>query len=96
MFSCVVPVPGDHNSFIATTNRKQTMKTANRTISAERKAELAKLGYYIEDMGVVYGSAWAGQFRWMNSITQDFQDFDTSPTSEEAWFDADCHAQVSA
>ena len=59
------------------------------TITTERKEELAAKGYFIEDMGSQWGSEWVGQFRFMNSKTNDFQDYETSCSTEEAWFEAD-------
>lgn len=59
------------------------------TISAARIAELESLGYYIEDMGAEWGEEFAGQYRWMNDETDEFQDCDTSCSIEDAWIDAD-------
>lgn len=60
-------------------------------ISAERKNQLANAGYYVEDMGAMYGTDWAGQYRWMNTGSHDFQDHDTSNSEDEAWALADKH-----
>ena len=54
-------------------------------ISQETKAVLIAQGFYVEDMGQEHGSEWAGEFRWMNSVTDDFQDHDTSDSEEAAW-----------
>lgn len=54
-------------------------------ITAERKAELQALGYYVEDMGKEHGTEWEGQFRFMNSKSDDFQDWDTSESEDLAW-----------
>jgi len=54
-------------------------------ISPETKAHLIAQGFYVEDMGEEYGSEWAGEFRWMNSVTSDFQDHSTSESEEAAW-----------
>ena len=62
-------------------------------ISTTRIAELQSLGYFIEDMEAVWGSEFVGQFRWMNDMTTEFQDCDTSCSMEEAWIDADYFAQ---
>jgi hypothetical protein len=43
-------------------------------------------------MAAVWGSEFVGQFRWMNDITDEFQDCDTSCSIDEAWIDADAHA----
>ena len=58
-------------------------------VSQERKQQLALKGYFVEDMGAEYGPEFEGQFRWMNSLTGDFQDFDTSLSEESAWKRAD-------
>lgn len=60
-------------------------------ITAERQGELEALGYMVEDMGVVYGPEFNGQFRWINTLTSEFQDGDVSYSSAEAWCDADVH-----
>ncbi len=56
--------------------------------SPARIAELKKKGYYVEDMGKG-DKSFAGQFRWMNSKTGDFQDSETSNSENEAWSEAD-------
>lgn len=58
-------------------------------ITAERKAELTAKGFYVEDMGAEYGEDFAGEFRWMNDATGEFQDDDTSDSADEAWAKAD-------
>lgn len=76
-------------------------------ITDERKAELTDEGYAVEDMGVVHGVEFAGQFRWLNSITRDFQesgnsenrdfqDYDSSDSEADAWGEADAHAVYTA
>jgi hypothetical protein len=62
-------------------------------ISEDRKQELTRKGYYVEDMGAEYGPEWKGQFRWMNNIAADFQDDDTSFSVEDTWDSADHHEQ---
>lgn len=54
---------------------------------AESIRPLKDLGYIVEDMGEIYGEEYEGQFRWMNPITGDFQDDDTSDSLKEAWED---------
>jgi hypothetical protein len=54
-------------------------------ISQETKANLIAQGFYVEDMGQEYGAEFAGEFRWMNSISGDFQDFNTSDSEDAAW-----------
>jgi hypothetical protein len=62
------------------------------TISYNRRIELISLGYYVEDMAEVWGSEFVGQYRWMNEITDEFQDCDTSCSIDEAWILADADA----
>ena len=50
----------------------------------ERVAELAALGYYVEDMGEEHGDDWIGHYRWMNDDGE-FQDAGTSSSPEDAW-----------
>lgn len=57
--------------------------------TAERIEELKSAGYVVEDMGAEYGAEFAGQYRWMNTVTGDFQDWGTSESEAEAWDDAD-------
>lgn len=54
-------------------------------ISQETKAKLIARGFYVESMGFEYGPEFEGQYRWMNSITNDFQDSDTSDSEDAAW-----------
>lgn len=56
-------------------------------ISPETKANLIAQGFYVEDMGKEHGPDFAGEYRWMNSATGDFQDFDTSDSEDDAWGD---------
>lgn len=65
------------------------MRTNSVNSPFTSREELKALGYYVEDMGKEYGSEWEGQYRWMNKITGDFQDSDTSDSEEEAWKDAE-------
>jgi phosphoglycolate phosphatase-like HAD superfamily hydrolase len=51
-------------------------------------ATLKAKGFYVENMEAEYGSVWIGQFRWMNSVTHDFQEWGTSDTEAEAWYEA--------
>ena len=60
-------------------------------ITQERKKELANDGYYVEDMGEVYGEDWKGEYRWMNTGSDDFQDHDTSDSEDAAWLLASEH-----
>lgn len=60
-------------------------------ITEERKAELESAGYYVEDMGDVYGPDFVGQYRWMHTQSPDFQDWGTSDSPDDAWEDADRH-----
>lgn len=64
------------------------------TITYNRRIELISLGYYIEDMAEVWGSEFVGQYRWMNEITDEFQDCDTSCSIDEAWVLADADART--
>lgn len=66
------------------------------TISTERKAELQDAGFYVEDMGQEHGKEFEGQFRWMNSVTQDFQDYDTCDSEDAAWYEASMYATETA
>ena len=54
-------------------------------ITAAQKAELAALGYVIEDMGQEYGPEFEGAFRWLNTQTDDFQDGAESWSIDAAW-----------
>lgn len=56
-------------------------------ISPETKANLIAQGFHVEDMGQEHGSDFAGQFRWMNSATGDFQDFNASDSEDAAWIE---------
>lgn len=57
--------------------------------SAERIEELKAKGYIVEDMGLVYGPEFNGQFRWINETTNDFQDWGTVDCEADAWVVAD-------
>ena len=60
------------------------------TVTYQRRIELLSLGFYIEDMAQVWGPEFVGQFRWMNEITDEFQDCDTPcGTIDQAWVEAD-------
>lgn len=63
-------------------------------IDAKRKAELTAAGYFIEDMELEYGREFKGQFRWMNSLTDEFQDSHPSYGVEEAWTQAHLHQEM--
>jgi hypothetical protein len=65
-------------------------------VSEARRQELARKGYFIEDMGVEYGLEYEGQFRWMNSRTNEFQDYEASYSINDAWTAADLHDQEAA
>lgn len=54
-------------------------------VSQTRIDYLKSLGYFIENMEAVYGEEWAGAYRFMNSITGDFQDVCESYSIEAAW-----------
>jgi len=63
---------------------------AERAVAAAaeqaKRALLTEQGFYIEDMGEEWGPEHAGRFRWMNSITGEFQqDWDWSSTPTRAW-----------
>jgi hypothetical protein len=60
-------------------------KLENKMITPERKAQLTAEGFYVEDMGQEHGAEFAGQYRWMNSISGDFQDFEPSYSEDAAW-----------
>lgn len=60
-------------------------------IADERKAQLEALGYFVEDMGSEYGCYFDDQYRWMNNVTLDFQDYGTSSSVEDAWIEADLY-----
>lgn len=62
-------------------------------ITLERKCQLLNQGFYVEDMGSEYGPEFEGCFRWMNKITDEFQDGDSSYDEESAWIEADLFAQ---
>ena len=58
----------------------------------ERIAELmiqrlVAKGFYVEDMGTIYGPEFNGQYRWLNHNNENFQDCDTSNSVHEAWLD---------
>ena len=57
--------------------------------SVERITELKAKGYIVEDMAAEYGPEFNGEFRWLNLVTQDFQDWGTSDTEADAWVVAD-------
>ena len=63
-------------------------------ITEERMQELANLGYFIEDMGKEHGAEFAGQYRWMNTGSGEFQDDDTSDSEGDAWSRANTHARL--
>lgn len=48
---------------------------------------LKRKGFYVENMEDEYGEEFAGEFRWMNESTAEFQDDDTSDSEEAAWND---------
>jgi len=62
----------------------------------ETKAKLISQGFYVEDMGQEYGAEFAGEYRWMNSVTNDFQDHDTSESEEAAWIECVKHIEENA
>lgn len=58
-------------------------------ITAQRKAQLTALGFYVENMGQEHGSEFEGQFRWMHTNGIDFQDWEPSLSEDDAWRAAD-------
>jgi hypothetical protein len=64
-----------------------------QVISEERRMELRKAGYRVEDMGAEYGPSFEGQWRFINIVTGDFQDHDTSTSEDDAWQEADDFAR---
>lgn len=62
-------------------------------ISYNRRMDLISLGYHVEDMEAEWGTEFVGQYRWMNEITDEFQDqdCDTSCSIDDAWILADQH-----
>ena len=77
----------DQVTILIKSNRNQIM------ITLERKCQLLNQGFYVEDMGSEYGPEFEGCFRWMNKITDEFQDGDFSYDEESAWIEADNFAQ---
>ena len=62
-------------------------------ITQERKDELTKAGWYIEDMGEEWGPDFADQYRFMHKHDEDtFGDIQYS--MEDAWDDC-CQYQLS-
>jgi len=59
----------------------------------EQIERLQALGYRVEDMGKVHGAAWMGQFRWLRTDTDQFQDSGTSDSLFDAWASALDHAK---
>lgn len=50
------------------------------------KLALRAAGYKVEDMGVEYGAAFNGRFRWINIRRGDFQEeSEMTPTADGAW-----------
>jgi hypothetical protein len=58
-------------------------------LGSERIAELMSMGYYIEDMGAVWGKEYAGQFRWVKLNSDDYQGGGTSSSEDWAWESCD-------
>jgi hypothetical protein len=62
---------------------------AKQRLMATGVADQIKLlksrGFYVEDMGKESGPEFKGQYRWMNSKTDEFQDSEESYSKDDAW-----------
>lgn len=53
--------------------------------SPDEIIELQRLGFKVEDLGIEYGPAHEGAFRWINIVAGEFQQDAESHSEAEAW-----------
>jgi len=60
-------------------------KNSATRASPEEIVELRRLGFKVEDLGIEYGPAHEGAYRWINIVAGEFQQDAESHSEAEAW-----------